>query len=50
MKTTMLYHYTPIGITKIKMMTIPNVDKDAQKLDHSHIASEDAEGSSRSRK
>ena len=30
-KTTMRYHYTPIRMTKIKITTTPNAEKDAEK-------------------
>ena len=36
-KTTVRYHYTPIRMAKTKT-TAPNAGKDAEKLDHSHVA------------
>lgn len=36
-KTTR-YPYTPSRVAKIRNMTITSADKDAEKLDHSHIA------------
>lgn len=37
-KTTETYQYVPVRTTKIKM-TIPNIDKDTEKLDPFCIAS-----------
>lgn len=32
-KTTIRHHYTPIRVAKIKIVTTPVVDKDAEKLE-----------------
>lgn len=36
-KTTMRYYYTPIGIQKLKRLSIPSVDKDVNKLELLYI-------------
>lgn len=38
MKTTMGYHYTAIGITKIRMVPTPNAGGGEEKPQHSYIA------------
>ena len=38
MKTTVGYHYTPITITKIKIVPTPNADGDKEKPHPSYIA------------
>lgn len=45
-KTTMRYHCTPMRMTSDitnLQVTIPNAREDAEKLDHSHIASGNVE-------
>ena len=37
-KTTISYHYTPISMAKIKIVTTPNASEDAEKQNHLCIA------------
>lgn len=46
----MRYPYTPIRMAKTKTVTIPNVGKDAEKMDHSYIAGRKCKMYSHSRK
>lgn len=49
-KTTMKYHYTLIRMAKIFKATTPNAGDDAEKHDHSYIASENVKWYSPSEK
>ena len=41
-KTTVRYHYTLIRIAKIKISEAPNADNDAERLDYTYTAGENA--------
>ena len=47
-KTTMKYHCTPVGMTEMKTVTIPNAGENVETLDHSGVAGGNVEWDSHS--